>query len=57
MKISNATAASSPARTLLRKLTDSRGNRAIIQVNSSHDTSNDTTMEATRNTRLSPLVS
>ena len=57
LKISNPTAAIRPARTLLRKLTDSRGNRAIIQVNSSQDTSRDITSDAACSTALSPDVS
>ena len=41
MKISKPTAAISPALSALRKLTDSRGNRAMIQVNSSQEMSTD----------------
>ena len=48
LKISNATAASKPARAALRKLIDSRGSRAIIQVNSSHEMRSDITIEANR---------
>ncbi|CFS17926.1 Uncharacterised protein [Mycobacterium tuberculosis] len=48
MNSSKPTAAINPARAAVTKPTGSRGSRPIIQVNSTHDTSTDTSTEMPR---------
>src|ERR1700737_2297698 len=54
LNTSKPTAANRPARTELRKLSGSRGSRAIIQVNSSQEMSSDASSDATCNATLTP---